>query len=144
MDMQRHKGQFLRSLALVFMLVAGSMHAQIVFACNALDEIFYDQCCCDAHETCADSDCDEAFETNNEPCCQTSVALVVEDESDRSFATIKPVEIRSDVDPPPAIVSALNVYEPAYRFPTFVGRRLTESTHPPASNTYLITQRLRI
>ncbi len=134
----------MRPLVPVFMLVAGSMHAQMAFACNALDEIFYDQCCCDAHETCADSDCDEAFETNNEPCCQTSVALVVEDESDRSFATIKPVEIRSDVDPPPAIVSALNVYEPAYRFPTFVGSQLTGSTHRPASNTYLITRRLRI
>lgn len=134
----------MRSLALVFMLAAGSVHAQIAFACSVLDEIFYDQCCCDDNETCTDSDCDEAFETNNKPCCQTSVALVVDDESDRSSAAIKPVEIRSDVDPPPATVSVVNVYEPAYRFPAFVGNRLTGPTYRPASNTYLITQRLRI
>ena len=129
--------------ALVFLLLVGPLQAQQVFACGMMDTTFFDDCCCEDHNSCADANCDDAITSENNQCCEESIELNFNKEANEELTVIKSVEIRSNVDPPPAITSTVEqLLEPI---------RFTESsylyTNPPdslGSNTYLITQRLRI
>lgn len=142
--MLRRKRPVIRPLLLVLILVIGPVHAQTLFACAMMDTVVHDTCCCDDHEQCADSDCDGALETEREPCCEISLELSIDHGSDQTTRVSKPVEVRSDVDPPPAILVAPHVDMHPYRVVTVAYRPATNTPHQPGSQIYLVTQRLRI
>ena len=80
--MRRFKRTFIRPLLLALMLVMGSVHAQIVFACAMMDMAVQGECACCDHENgkpCVDSDCDIAVDSGDDPCCEQSVELGFDD-----------------------------------------------------------------
>lgn len=128
---------------LVFLLLVGSLQAQQVFACGMMDATFFDDCCCENHNNCADADCSDAITTENNQCCEETVELNFNNEANNELTVIKSVEIRSNVDPPPAITSLIKQLVEPVRF-TETSYRYTNPPDKLGSNTYLITQRLRI
>ena len=129
--------------ALVFLLLVGPLQAQQVFACGMMDATFLDDCCCEDHNNCADADCTDAITTEKVPCCEESIDLSLNYQANETSDVIKSVEIRSDVDPPPAIASVIVQLVEPIRF-TVTSDLFTSPPYRPGSNTYLITQRLRI
>ena len=129
--------------ALVFLILVGPLQAQQVFACGMMDATFYDDCCCEDLNNCANADCSDAITTVNNQCCEESIELTFYNEANEELIVIKSYEIRSNVDPPPAITS---VFEQLVEPIRFIETRNLYSSPPCylGSNTYLITQRLRI
>lgn len=129
--------------ALIILLLVGPLQAQQIFQCNMMDATFYDDCCCDDHNNCADSDCDEEAVTNEIPCCDTSIELSLNDEAVDISKAIKSLEFRTGIDPPAQIIlQQNNLFQLNYAlvFQTYPKVLI----HPSGSDTYLITQRLRI
>lgn len=145
--MQRRKRPFIRPLLLVLMLVLGPLHAQTVFACAMMDTVMHGECCCAGHksdEDCIDSGCDGAVNSNNDPCCERSVEVSVDEDARQDTPILKSVEVRSDADPPQAIVTSFDdIAPPQRRAAEFLFQSLPDVRHS-GSDTYLITQRLRI
>ncbi len=137
---------YLRPL-LLLVLIIGPLQAQTVFACAMMDTVMHNACCCDDHkvdEDCVDSGCDAMLESSEGPCCERSVEVSVDEDTRQSTPIVKSVEVRSDVDPPPAIVVSLDVIAT----PQLIAVRGVFKPLPipgqSGSDTYLITQRLRI
>lgn len=136
-----------RVVLLLFVLVVGPLQVQSVFACPMMDEVMHGECCCVGHkadEDCVNADFAGAVEANTDPCCERSVTISIDEEARQDARIVKPVEVRSDVDPPTGIVATL---PDRNLLPRRVAHLLDFS--PPApfksgSDTYLITQRLRI
>ncbi len=139
--MNLHRRLIIR--ALIFLLLAGPLQVQQVFACGMMDAIFLDDCCCEDHNRCTDSDCGDVITTGNNPCCEESIELNFNNEANEELAVIKSVEIRSDVDPPPVNVFAAEQFAEPIRI-TVTNDLYSNSPFNLGSNTYLITQRLRI
>lgn len=131
------KPTIIRSILLVLMLVAGPLQAQTLFTCAMMDAVMED-CCCD------EMDSRDALESTSEPCCEKSVELRFDPASDETSVVIKPIEVRSDVDPPPAIPLEAIVSLPVDRFVVIVPHCALRSAQDPGTDTYLVTQRLRI
>ena len=129
--------------ALLFLLLVGPLQAQQVFVCGMMDVTFFDGCCCEDHNNCSDADCSDAIATENSQCCEESVELTIDNEANEEVNVIKSVEIRSNVDPPLAIVSAIEQLVEPIRF-TENSNLYTSPPYSSGSNTYLITKRLRI
>lgn len=145
--MWRFKQTSIRSLLLALMLVIGPVHAQIVFACAMVDMAMHGECACCDHENdkpCVDSDCDIAVDSGDDPCCEQSVELGFDDDARQNTPGAKPAEMRADADPPQIIIASFDLIEP----PRVVAvRGVVQSLPTPGrfgSDTYLITQRLRI
>jgi hypothetical protein len=132
---------------LLLILIIGPLQAQTVFACEMMDTIMHGECCCAGDKSgapCDDADCEGAFDAGSGPCCERSVELSLDPDARQDSPAIKPVEMRSAVDPPPAIIAATIELVPPQSPATI---RLDDSL--PAlldsrSDTYLLTQRLRI
>jgi hypothetical protein len=131
---------------LLLVLAVGPLQAQTVFACAMMDTVMHDECCCDDHKTdddCAVSKCD-SLESSEVPCCERSVEVSVDQEAGQHAPLVKPPDIRSDVDPPPGLVTSFDALFPPqpflaprdFHFPTVAAQS--------GSDTYLVTQRLRI
>ena len=129
-------------LALITLLVVGPLQAQQVFDCEMMDTKFYNNCCCDNHNHCADADCDDDVKIENSQCCDESIELKV-DNNTKNVNIIKSAEIRSNVDPPAAITSTIEQFFQPVCFSDnyYLYTHLSGSL---GSNTYLITQRFRI
>ncbi|MEQ9450974.1 MAG: hypothetical protein RJQ07_05265 [Pseudomonadales bacterium] len=130
-----------RVLLVLAILIVGPLQAQSVFACAMMDEVMH-ECCCVGHKT--DEDFDVAVDANTDLCCERSVTISIDEEARQDTPIVKPVEVRSDVDPPVAIVAANTEF---FSPPRRVALRVNFS--PPdlcysRADTYLITQRLRI
>lgn len=138
--MNVHRNTIIR--ALIFLLLVGPLQAQQVFACGVMDAVFLDDCCCEDHNNCGDSDHSDAITPENQ-CCEESIQLSFNDEANSDVGVIKSVEIRSDVDPPVAIVFADEPFVEPVRF-TEISYHYTSPPDSQGSNTYLVTQRLRI
>jgi len=126
-----------RSIALlVLLLVFGPLQAQMLFACEMMG-VTLEACCCDDLTGATDRSADHA---QREPCCET----VVEVRADPDAAeAIQPVEVRSDVDPPTAIVApSFNVSPSVVVHQPFRGD--VDDHCASGQQTYLTTQRLRI
>jgi hypothetical protein len=121
----------------------GPLQAQQGFACGMMDTTFYDDCCCDDHNNCADADCSDAISTEKSQCCEESIQLSFNNEANDEVKVIKSVEIRSNVDPPPEIVFAVGQLVEPIRITVASNQYLSPPCNP-GSNTYLITKRLRI
>jgi len=111
-----------------------------------MDEIMVGDCCCvgnKSDEDCADVYCDGTLNSNNELCCERSVEVSFDNEAKQYAPIVKSFDVRSDVDPPTAIVTSFNIFEPPHA-------RVAAPVFSPfdvdhyRSDTYLITQRLRI
>ena len=131
----------------MLILVIGPVHAQSVFACAMMDMVMYSGCSHDGHkknENCVDSVLDTAAESGDDPCCEQSVKLSIDEVARQATPIVKPAEVLSDADQPQAIVASFNVIEPRR---TLVVLRVIQTLPGPGrsgSDIYLITQRLRI
>jgi hypothetical protein len=138
---------FLLTLLFLLMMTIGSLQPKTVFACAMMDMVILYECCCDGHRTdkdCVDSSCDVMLESNRGPCCERSVEISINEDTRQDSPLVKPVEIRSDVDPPQAIiVNSFDILVSPHS-----AAALVVHSQPIAglsgSNTYFITQRLRI
>ncbi|HNP63579.1 MAG TPA: hypothetical protein PKH39_06545 [Woeseiaceae bacterium] len=128
---------FLRSV-LILIVAVGPLQAQAVFACTMMDTVM-EECCCDEHQVG-----DAATESNQEPCCEQSVEVQVDEDARQDTQLLKPFEIRSDVDPPPAIVNSFNAIAALQEHSAPVVYRQRPTANFSGTDTYLITQRLRI
>jgi hypothetical protein len=145
--MQQRKRIFIRPLLLVLMLVLGPLHAQTIFACTMMDVAMHDDCCCD--DDCQDKDCvdstlDTALDSSEEPCCEQSVEVRIDEDARQHAPIVKHAEVGSDVDQLQTIFTSFYVIEP----PRTAGLAGLDQSFPTPSrsdsDTYLITQRLRI
>ena len=138
--MNLHRSPIIR--ALIFLLLVGPLQAQQVFACGMMDAVFLDDCCCEDHNNCDDSDHSDALTPENQ-CCEESIQLSFNDGSNCDVSIAKSVEIRSDVDPPVVIVFTDQPFVERIRFAE-IRYHYTSPPDTQGSNTYLVTQRLRI
>ena len=139
---------FLLALLFLFMMAIGSLQARTVFTCAMMGMDILHECCCDGNRTdkdCVDHSCDVMLGPNKGACCDKSIEISINaDEAKQNVSFAKPAEIRSDVDPPQAII--VNYFDiPASPYSVVV---LVVNSQPivssSGSSTYLITQRLRI
>ncbi len=136
---------FLRSV-LMLTVAVGPLQAQTVFACSMMDMVM-EECCCDDHgigKECIDSDCETAVGSSEEPCCEQSVAVQVDEDAQQDTRVVKPLEIRSDVVPPQAIVASFNVIAAPQERSALVVYEPRPIVCSSGTDTYLITQLLRI
>ncbi len=129
--------------ALIFLLLVGPLQVQQVFACGMMDATFLNDCCCEEHNNCADADCNDAIATENVPCCEEAVELNFSYQANGTLNVIKSIEIRLDVDLPPAVIFAVKQMVKPIRV-TVTGYQFLSFPSSPGSTTYLITQRIRI
>ena len=132
----------------MLILVIGPVHAQTVFACTMMDMVMRGGCSHDDHtkdNDCVDSGFDTAAVSGDDPCCEQSVKFSIDEDARQATPIVKPAEARSVVaDQTQAIVASFNVNDPRR---TLVVLRVIQSLPGPGrsgSDTYLITQRLRI
>lgn len=84
------------------------------------------------------------LEVKQGPCCERSTEVGINEDSIQDSPVYKPVEIRSDVDPPLAIIDFFFAIFFLQNSPTALVVHLQQATGFSGTNTYLITQRLRI
>jgi hypothetical protein len=145
--MSRRRATVTKSCFVLLALLIGQVQAQSVFKCALMDEVVRGECCCTTNRTaedCGDSACDDPTNGPPERCCDRSVELRFNADAQDERPVTKPFELRTGVDPPPAAVCsiALNALAPtrsALAIPS-----LPSDAHLIRSDTYLITQRLRI
>ena len=133
--------------SLLLALLVGQVQAQSVFMCAMIDEVVRGECCCATQATadhCGDSGCSGQADEQSERCCEQSVELSFDPDAEDGQPVAKSFELRTGVDPPPAAVGsiALHALTPT-RSPIAVPA-LPSDAHLIRSDTYLITQRLRI
>jgi hypothetical protein len=112
-----------------------------------MDMVTLYDCCCDDHKSnkdCIDLSCDALQESSKEPCCEQSLEINISEEPRKNSPILQSVEIRSDVDPPQAIVGSFDILAPPQYVVAFEVLHSQLTTGLSGSNTYLITQRLRI
>jgi len=145
--MNRNSPSTVRAVLLLLILVVGPLKTQSVFACAMMDEVMHGECCCVGHksdEDCVDAGCDGALNSNDGPCCERSVEVSLDDVARQDAPIVNPFELRSDVDPPTAIVGSFDAFEsPKPRLAARAFIFLPDVGHS-GSDTYLNTQRLRI
>jgi len=134
----RNESRKRRSIALLaLLLVLGPLQAQVLFACEMMGATL-EACCCDELDGVADHSTDHA---QTEPCCEQ----IVEVRTDPDAAEfVQPVEVRSDVDPPTAIVAPSLSVSPSVVVHHRVVRGDDDGHLASGRQTYLTTQRLRI
>lgn len=144
--MNHRNSSFLRPL-LLLILAIGPLQAQSVFACAMMDTVVHDDCCCDGHTTddrCMNPHCDPAFEAGDAPCCEQAIEVGIDQEAGKNTPPVKSTEVRSGLDPPQALVSSFDGLFPSPpRLVDGVFRSLPAAGQS-GSETYLVTQRLRI
>lgn len=129
------------------LLAAGPLQAQTVFACAMMDAVMHDACCCDEHsaiEACVESNCDTTLEASGQPCCERSVEVTVDQDSRQAAPVGKLADVRSDADPPHALVSSLDALIPPQPALTPGVSKLSPAAASSGSAIWLTTQRLRI
>lgn len=132
------------SLLLAFLLVAGPMQVEAVFACAMMDVVMHGECCCEEPGAGIQSDCGDSHATAGESrCCDRSVTLNYDAERNDDNPGARQGVIRSGLDPPdPAILPDPWPASPA---PSTVQLRPFSSAGLPPDGppVYLLTQRLR-
>ncbi len=136
--MLRPNNHFIRSGLLALTLVVGSVQAQVSYSCGMMDMVIHDDCCC------ADFEYDDTQITDSEPCCDKTVDLGVDTNSDQAQSTTKPIKFESDVDPPTAAFCAFYYSLQLQDAAEISCVDQAKTIQSAGSATYLITQRLRI
>lgn len=136
----------LRTFLILLVLIVGPLQAQNVFACSMMDQVMHGECCCDGHKAdpgCINSDCDAV--AGSVPCCERSIQVVVDEETWKHTPIVIPAEARSSVDPPPVLlVSSYNEILPSLEHAAVRAAHIIPDVRHYDSDTYLVTQRLRI
>jgi hypothetical protein len=104
-----------------------------------METVMHGVCCCDEHHSDG-----LALESGDEPCCDRSVAVTVDQDVKHGTPMGKAAEVRSDADPPPALVSSIDPLGLPQHAVTPRVPDLFPAIGHFGSDTYLITQRLRI
>jgi len=144
--MDRGNPTFLRAL-LLLLLAIGPLQAQSVFACAMMDTVVHDGCCCEGHETddyCTNSNCESTLESGDFPCCERAIEVGIDPEAGQNTPPVKSTEVSSGLDPPQALISSFDALFPPHPrliHGVFHCRPVAGQT---GSETYLVTQRLRI
>lgn len=144
--MNRPNPLFLRALLLLIVAV-GPLQAQTLYACAMMDTGVLDGCCCEAHKTeqdCASPDCNASVESGDKPCCERSVEVSIDQEAGKETLTVKPTDVRSDVDPPHALVCSFVTPFPQRPFPAQGVVDRAPGADRSGSDIWLLTRRLRI
>jgi hypothetical protein len=136
--MLRPKVKFVRAVLVGLMLIVGSVRADVSYYCDMMNAVMHDDCCS------MGADVDQMMVNDGEPCCETSVDLVIDTAADQVPTTPKPIKFESDVDPPDASVSIFSLasLRPDKTAVSGVGAEATIRVN--GSSIYLTTQRLRI
>jgi hypothetical protein len=145
--MQQRKRTFIRPLLLALILVIGPVHAQAMMACAAMDMSMSSEHDCDDHKKtsdCLDSGLDTTVDSVDDPCCEPSVELSIDESTRQNTPIVKPAEIHPGVDLIQAIIASFYVIEPPRGAALLGSNQSFPTPSRPGSNTYLITQRLRI
>ncbi len=128
----------IRLILLALLLLVGPLHAQTLFACNMMEEVVQDECCCDEPQHN-----DEQATEPPEFCCEESVELSIEYSDERVAPSSKHIDVRSDVDPPQAFaVCGQYPVQISTALPSYPTVKISRSSG--GTRTYLNTQRLRI
>mgnify|MGYP003635815847 CR=1 FL=1 len=141
-----HRFQTFLRFLLILIVSIGPLQAQTVFACLMMDKVM-DECCCDGHQTgkeCLDSDCEVAVGAREDPCCEQSAELQIDEDARQDTRVTNLSEVRSDVDPPQAIVTSFDAIVAPQGPAVIIVLQSQPFAHHSGSDTYLITQRLRI
>ena len=141
--MYRRKESFLRPLLLLLFLVVGPLQAQTVFACLTMDMVMNNADNCKTNQDCVYMDFDDMLDLNQSPCFEQTMVLSFNQDLQKNIPIINSV-VESDVDPPQAISTILDLVFPPQIILAFVVSNRINFSGQSGSNTYLITQRLRI
>jgi hypothetical protein len=136
---------FLRAL-LLFLLAIGPLQAQSVFACAMMETVVHHDCCCDGHTTgdhCTNSNCESTLESGDAPCCERAIEVGIDREAGQN-TPVKSAEVRSGLDPPQALISSFDALFPPHPRLTLGVFHYLPVAGQSGSETYLVTQRLRI
>ena len=134
---------FLRPLLLLVFLVIGPLQAQTVFACVTMDMVMNVSDNCKTNQDCVNMDLDDVLELNQNPCFEQSIVLNIDQDLQQNIPIVNSV-VESDIDPPQAIATTLDSVLPQQFILSFSVLSRTNFPGQSGSNTYLITQRLRI
>ena len=141
------KPSFLRALPLLLLLVTGIVQAQSVYSCPMMDKVLYGECCCAGHNTnefCIDTDSDDAAYAGTDQCCERTVELSFDVDSQQDALILKSAEIRSDVDPPAPMIVAMWASIPQVSQARILVPDSFQKVRHSGADIYLTTQRLRI
>ena len=141
--MFRRNRSFLRPLLLLIFLVVGPLQAQTVFACVTMDMVMNVVDSCKTNQDCVNMDLDDVLELNQNPCFEQSVILSIDQDLQQNMPIVNSV-VESDIDPPQIIATTLNGVLPRQFVLAFIVHPRSNFPGQSGSNTYLITQRLRI
>jgi hypothetical protein len=133
----------MRSLLLLLILVVGPLQAQTVFVCVTMDMVMNVSDSCKTNQDCINMDLDDVLDLNQDPCFEQSIVLSINQDLQQNIPAINSV-VESDVDPPQAISTTLDRVFPPQTVLVFVVFPRINLPGQSSSNTYLITQRLRI
>lgn len=119
------------------------MQAQTVFACASMDMVMNVSDNCKTNQDCVNMDFDDVVDLNQIPCFNQSVVLSIDQDLLQDLLVINAV-VDSDIDPPDVIVDTIYRVFPRQFVLVFVAVPRTSLSGQSSSDTYLITQRLRI
>ncbi len=142
-DMNRRNKSFLRPLLLLLILVVGPLQAQTVFACLTMDMVMNNANNCKTNQDCVYMDFDDVLDLNQSPCFEQTIVLSINQDIQQNIPIINSV-VESDVDPPQPMGTTLDFVFQQQSVLAFVVFPLSTLPGQSGSNTYLITQRLRI
>lgn len=134
---------FLRPLLLLLFLVVGPLQAQIVFACVTMDMVMSNVENCKTNQDCVNMDFDNVIDLNQSPCFEPTIVLSINQDLQQNIPIINLV-IESSIDPPQVISTTPDLIFPPQSVLAFVVSTRFNLSGQSGSNTYLITQRLRI
>lgn len=144
--MKRRNPSLAKLLLLLGVLIIGPLQAQDVFACAMMDEVLQ-ECCCIGQKTGEDGfnpTHDQAVDDFNDLCCERSVTISFDGETGQEAPVIKPVEVRSDVDPPADMMVSITEFDVQPQRRSLSTEFSLPDRCQSRSDTYLLTQRLRI
>lgn len=141
--MFQHNRPILRSLLLLIFLVVGPLQAQTVFACVTMDMVMNVVDSCKTNQDCVNMDLDDVLELDQNSCFEQSVVLSIDQELQQNIPFINSV-VESDIDPPQEVVTTFDGVLPRQFVLAFIVHPRSDFPGQSGSNTYLITQRLRI
>ena len=116
-----------------------------------MDTVILDDCCCDDHkpdqnakDKCKKSHCDSMLEPVDDPCCERSIEVGIDQEAVQTVPLTTLTDLRADIDPPQTLASSFDAVFPPNRCLIHGNSHYLPVAGQSGSDTYLVTQRLRI
>ncbi len=132
------------AMLLALTVLTGFLQVQTVYACEMMDQVFLNECCCGDKQPCADLDCGDLLSSGQQNCCEISVEINTNPDEAQAVILEAPYQVRSDVDPPGANSTIIPDTPEFYTSATTYDWPVARTFPTTAQQTYLLTQRLRI